>query len=143
MGNQRHRCHDRCLRAIKLIHYPKNARAELHACTPGRIQPSPSSKPEGFSRTCVLSWRAWRGLASPTELPRTGPPPWRETECFPDWPSSPRQGPVTEPSEITSLAFPSLLEISRFSVTAPREFPPPPVFNDLPKLPPESPIRSP
>src|ERR1017187_2991745 len=49
---------------------PKNARAELHACTPGRIQPSPSSKPEGFSRTCVLSWRAWRGLASPKELTR-------------------------------------------------------------------------
>ena len=24
---------------------------------------------------------------------------WRETEWFPDWPSSPRQGPVTEPSE--------------------------------------------
>src|ERR1039457_262133 len=49
---------------------PKNARAELHACTPGRIQPSPSSKPEGFSRTCVLSWRAWRGFASPKEITR-------------------------------------------------------------------------
>src|ERR1019366_7359666 len=36
----------------------------------GAFNPAQARTPEGFSRTCVLSWRAWRGLASPKELTR-------------------------------------------------------------------------
>src|ERR1019366_548776 len=66
---------------------PKNARAELHACTleTRRLLPNVCAFLVGLAGLGVLA----------------------RTECFPDLPSSPCQGPVTEPSEKESLLLPS------------------------------------
>src|ERR1019366_1508391 len=45
--------------------------------------------------------------------------PWRETEWFPDWPSSPRQGPVTQPSEKELAGFRSQASIINSSAASP------------------------